>query len=89
MRGQVAFLSISCFCCFELAVLAMTLWNSKAKVYFAAIVVATLGAVIYTVTAMVFFLTPPAYPANMINTILATIGYWIYVPAEFTVIYAR
>jgi uncharacterized membrane protein len=72
-----------------MAVHAITLWNTKIKVWLWAVAAATFCAILYTVSSIVFFLGPPTYRAHLVIGVLGTIGYWMYIPAEYTVMYNR
>lgn len=89
MMDQTGFLALSLLCCFELGVLTVTLWNGKSKVYFWAITVATICSLFYTVGVLLYFFAPPDPASKWFSTILSNLGYWIYTPAEFTVMYTR
>ncbi|KAF2416998.1 hypothetical protein EJ08DRAFT_86908 [Tothia fuscella] len=85
----VACLSLSLLCCFELAVLTITLWNKKSKIYFWSIAVATFCSLCYTIGGFLYFFAPPSVASKWLCALVSCIGYWIYTPAEFTVMYTR
>jgi hypothetical protein len=90
MMSQVAFLALSYYCCFELLVLTLTLWNNNTKVYFYALLISVLCSLTFTVGITIFFCDGSGTVAtNWTSMILCTFGYWLYIPAEFMVMFAR
>jgi hypothetical protein len=90
MEHQVAFLSISCACCVDLGVLAVSLWNSKAKIYFWSLSAATCFSLCFTLGLMIYFLSESTSKAAQWSYIvMCAIGYWLFTPAAFMVMYSR
>jgi hypothetical protein len=85
----MSFLAMSLLCSFELGILTTALWNKRSKIYFWSIAIATFSALAYTLGVLLYLFAPYNIPTKWLSVLLSCIGYWIYTPAEFMVMYTR
>jgi hypothetical protein len=86
-----AFVAMGFLCTFELIPIIWTSFKRRNGLYFWAIVVATLGSFLFNLgtTIYIYNLSNGTKAILGVTTAINTLGYLIYIPAEFTVLYSR
>jgi hypothetical protein len=86
--GMAALTGMSFLCIFELVVLALTTLRRRSGLYFWSIIVAIIGALLFNLGVLLY-----CYALNnrlaWLSGGMFGIGYLLYVPAEFLVLYSR
>jgi hypothetical protein len=86
--GMAALIGMSFLCILELNVLLITQFRSRNGLYFWSLVVAGFGELLYALgTVLYFFIIGNSSPWTV--AMLWVIGYLLYIPAEFMVLYSR
>jgi hypothetical protein len=80
------FIGMALLCQFEVIVITFTTFKRFSGLYFWSIVYAAIGAFLVTFgVAMSFF----DLRSTMPGTVVTNVGYFVYIPAEFAMIYSR
>jgi hypothetical protein len=86
--GMATLIGMSFLCIFELNVLLVTQFRSRNGLYFWSLVVGVFGELLYALgTVLYFFILGNSSPWTV--AMLWVIGYLLYIPAEFMVLYSR
>jgi hypothetical protein len=86
-----AFNAMGFLCTFELIPIIWTTFKRRSGLYFWGIVVATLGSFLFNLgtTIYLFNLSNGTTLLLGITTAISTLGYLLYIPAEYTILYSR
>jgi hypothetical protein len=83
-----AFTGASLFCNVELAVLVCMRFKKRTGLYFWSIVLATFGSLLYNIEVILAYFVTVSVP-TWAFAITGVLGYLIYIPAEYLVLYSR
>jgi hypothetical protein len=86
-----AFVAMGFLCTFELIPIIWTTFKRRSGLYFWGIVVATVGSFLFNLgTTIYIFNLSNGTPLMLgLTTAVSTLGYLIYIPAEFAILYSR
>jgi hypothetical protein len=86
-----AFNAMGFLCTFELIPIIWATFKRRSGLYFWGIVVATLGSFLFNLgtTIYLFNLSDGTTLLLGLTTAISTLGYLIYIPAEYTILYSR
>src|ERR1700753_2899584 len=88
LAGIGALCGISVFCILEVIILIINGFENRRGIYFWSIFFALIGTIIFNVAIIIYFFGL-GYHKLWLTATLFAIGYVIYIPAEFLVLYSR